>query len=160
MITGIYHIGIQADDPAALATFYRDMLDMELIGGSGPEDQFGASAFLSNRPDAESHHLAIFQDRQYAHTAFKVDSLAALRDHYARVVARGLPIKLSLNHGVSLAFYFDDPAGNLIEVYWPTGRACHQPHGDPIDLTLPEADLLRDVARFPLPVDGRLSLPT
>lgn len=34
-----------------------------------------------------------------------------------------------------------------------------QPHGDPLDLTQPEEALLRDVERFPLPVDGRLSLP-
>jgi catechol-2,3-dioxygenase len=159
MIKGIYHIGIQADDPEQLAHFYRDVLDMEIIGGSDASDQFGASAFLSSRPDEESHHLAIFKERAYAHIAFKVGSLAELRDHYRRVVERGLPIKLSLNHGVSLAFYFDDPAGNMVEVYWPTGRACHQPYGDPIDLALAEEDLLRDVDRFPPPVDGRLSVP-
>src|SRR5262245_31301444 len=159
MIQGVYHIGIQSDDPAELALFYRDVLDMQIIGGSDADDPFGASAFLSNRPDRESHHLAIFKERVFAHTAFKVETLADLRDYYRRVVERGLPIKMALNHGVSLAFYFDDPAGNMIEIYWPTGRACHQPHGDPIDLSRPEEELLRDVERFPLPVDGRLSIP-
>jgi len=159
MVQGIYHIGIHADDPAQLALFYRDVLDMQIIGGSPADDPFGASAFLSNQPDRESHHLAIFQQKQFAHTAFKVASLADLRDYYRRVAARGLPIKMALNHGVSLAFYFDDPAGNMVEVYWPTGRACHQPHGDPIDLALSEEELLRDVERFPLPVEGVLSIP-
>jgi catechol-2,3-dioxygenase len=159
MIQGIYHIGIHADDPAQLALFYRDVLDMQIIGGSPADDPFGVSAFLSNEPDRESHHLAIFQQKQFAHTAFKVASLADLRDYYRRVAARGLPIKMALNHGVSLAFYFDDPAGNMVEVYWPTGRACHQPHGDPIDLSLSEEELLRDVERFPLPVEGVLSIP-
>ena len=159
MVQGIYHIGIQADDPAKLAGFYRDVLDMQIIGGSEAEEPFGATAFLSNRPDRESHHLAIFQNRQFSHTAFKVESLADLRDYYRRVVERGLPIKMALNHGVSLAFYFDDPAGNMVEVYWPTGRACHQPHGDPLDLALSEEELLRDVERFPLPVDGMLYIP-
>lgn len=159
MIQGISHIGIQADDPRRLAEFYRDVLDMQIVGGSDADDPFGASVFLSNQPDRESHHLAIFQQRQYAHTAFKVATLADLRAHYGRVVARGLPVVRALNHGVSLAFYFPDPAGNLVEIYWPTGRACHQPYGDPIDLALPEEDLLREVARFPLPTDGSLSLP-
>ena len=159
MIRGIYHIGIQADDPAELAGFYRDVLDMRIIGGSEAGDDFGASAFLSSRPEAESHHLAIFRRREFAHMAFKVDTLAELRDYYRRVGERGLPIKMAFNHGISLAFYFDDPAGNLIEVYWPTGRACHQPHGDPLDLALSEEELLRDVERFPLPVDGMLSIP-
>jgi catechol-2,3-dioxygenase len=149
MIQGIYHIGIQADDPAQLAAFYRDVLDMQVVGGSEEDSPFGASAFLSSRPEAESHHLAIFRDGQYAHTAFKVDSLAALREMYRRVGERGLPIKLAFNHGVSFAFYFDDPAGNMIEVYWPTGREWRQPHGDPIDLSLPEEELLRETERFP-----------
>ncbi len=149
MVQGIYHIGIQADDPAALAEFYRDVLDMQIIGGSGEDDaDFGVTTFLSNRPDEESHHLAIFRRGEFAHTAFKVASLADLRACFRKVTERGLPIKLAFNHGVSLAFYFDDPAGNMIEVYWPTGRVAHQPHGDPIDLSLPEEELVREVDRF------------
>lgn len=149
MVKGIYHIGIQADDPEQLAEFYRDVLDMQIVGGSEEDSPFGATAFLSNRPDEESHHLAIFRRGEFAHTAFKVGSLAELRECYRRVNERGLPIKHTFNHGVSIAFYFDDPAGNMIEVYWPTGRAWRQPHGDPIDLSLPEAELLRETERFP-----------
>jgi catechol 2,3-dioxygenase len=149
MIKGIYHIGIQADDPAQLAAFYRDVLDMQIVGSSGDDSPFGVTAFLSNRPDEESHHLAIFRNGQFAHTAFKVGSLAELRECYRRVTERGLPIKYTFNHGVSFAFYFDDPAGNMIEVYWPTGRAWRQPHVDPIDLTLSEEELLRETERFP-----------
>ena len=50
---------------------------------------------------------------------------------------------MALNHGVSLAFYFDDPEGNMIEIYWATGLAYGQPYGHPIDLALPEKALLR-----------------
>src|SRR4051794_30620912 len=85
MVQGIYHIGIHADDPAQLALFYRDVLDMQIIGGSPADDPFGVSAFLSNQPDQESHHLAIFQEKQFAHTAFKVGTLADLREFYRRV---------------------------------------------------------------------------
>jgi catechol-2,3-dioxygenase len=34
-------------------------------------------------------------------------------------VGRGIPIKFAFNHWVSFAFYFDDPDGHMIEVYWP-----------------------------------------
>src|SRR5262249_31753976 len=61
---------------------------------------------------------------------------------------RGVPVKLALNHGVSLSFYFDDPEGHLIEVYWPTGVACRPRHGDPIDLTRSEDALRQDVAEL------------
>ena len=74
-----------------------------------------------------------------------VRSLAHLRAVYQRVLDRGVPVKMAFNHGVSLAFYFEDPEGHLIEVYWPTGVAWRQPHGDPIDLTLSEETLQRKV---------------
>ena len=41
-----------------------------------------------------------------------------LRSFHARVVERNIPIKFA-NHHASFAFYFDDPDGNMIEVYWP-----------------------------------------
>jgi hypothetical protein len=55
---------------------------------------------------------------------------------------------MALNHGVSLAFYFDDPEGNMIEIYWATGLAYGQPYGHPIDLALSEDALLRDLEQL------------
>ncbi len=143
--TGIHHVGLHATDPAASATFYRDLLGMEIVGGSAADHPLGATAFLSSRPDEESHEIALFADPRYAHVAFKVASLQELRAVHARVVAKGLPIKLAFNHGVSFAFYFDDPDGNLIEVYWPTGalNAYRQPHVEPLDLALSDEELLQ-----------------
>jgi catechol-2,3-dioxygenase len=71
-----------------------------------------------------------------------------------------VPVKMALNHGVSLSFYFDDPEGHLIEVYWPTGVACRPCHGDPINLTLSEEALRRHLAELgagagtPITADG------
>jgi catechol-2,3-dioxygenase len=145
---GICHVGIGAKDPAALAAFYRDVMGMTVVGGSpAGHEQFGASAFLSSRPDDENHEIAIFADPYFKHTAFKVKTLAELRAFYREIRERGLPIKMQLNHGCSLAFYFDDPEGNMIEVYWPTNVHNWQPYGDPIDLDASEDELRRDVER-------------
>jgi catechol-2,3-dioxygenase len=127
---------------------------MEIVGGSSPEHPIGATAFLSSRPDEESHEIALFANPAFAHVAFKVSSLAELRSVHARVVERNIPIKFAADHGVSLAFYFDDPDGNMIEVYWPTrgqsGTQLHveplQPHMEPLDLLQPEEVLLEKVA--------------
>ena len=95
---------------------------------------------------ARTHHdLAIVANPAYQHTAFKVRSLAHLRAVYQRVLGRGVPVKIAFNHGVSIAFYFEDPEGHLIEVYWPTGVAWPQPYGDPIDLALSEEAIQRKV---------------
>ena len=51
--TGIHHVGLRATNPAASAEFYRDVLGMEIVGGSAPDHPLGATAFLSSRPDEE-----------------------------------------------------------------------------------------------------------
>jgi len=80
---------ITAKDPAASAEF------MQLVGGSGPYYPLGASAFLSSRPDQESHEIALFANRAYAHIAFKVFSLAELRSFHARVLEKQIPIRFA-----------------------------------------------------------------
>jgi catechol-2,3-dioxygenase len=144
--TGIHHVGLRASDPAAAAEFYRDILGMEIVGGSSPDHPIGASAFLSSRPDEESHEIALFANPAFAHIAFKVSSLAELRSIHARVVERNIPLKFAADHGVSLAFYFNDPDGNMIEVYWPTGHLSQrQPHMEPLDLSQPDDVILEKV---------------
>ena len=125
--TGICHVGIQARDPQALAEFYRDVLGMAIVGGSAPDSPLGATALLSIQPGEEDHEIAIFADPRFRHIAFRAASLTALRSYYGNFLERGLPIKQALNHGVSLSFYFDDPAGNMVEVYWATGVPYPQP---------------------------------
>src|SRR5215471_9913946 len=150
--TGIHHVGLRATNPAASAEFYRDVLGMRIVGGSAPDHPIGATAFLSSRPDEESHEIALFANPAFAHVVFKVPSLAELRSFYTRVVERNIPIKFLANHGVSFAFYFDDPDGNMIEVYWPTGELSRslQPQMEPLDLSQPvEAPLEKILAKHP-----------
>lgn len=138
---GLCHVGMHARNPAALAEFYRDVMGMQVVGGSDASHPLGASAFVSSRPREECHEIAIFANPQFAHNAFKVASLAALQRFYQKIVQRGIPIQLQYFHGVSFAFYFPDLEGNMIEVYWPTGLECPQPHVEPIDLSRPEEEL-------------------
>ena len=141
-LIGLCHVGMYAKDPPALAEFYRDVMGMKIVGGSDASHPLGATAFLSSRQDEESHEIAMFCNRELAHHAFRVQSLAALKQFHQRIAARGIPIKYQFLHGVSFAFYFQDPEGNMIEVYWPTGVDQPQPSMEPIDLTRPETELL------------------
>ena len=118
---------------------------MEIVGGGSPGQPSGPAVFLSSRPDEESHEIALFANPSFAHIAFKVSSLAELRWLHARVVERNIKIKLVVNQRVSFAFYFDDPDGNTIEVYWPTGDqgGRRQPHMERLDLSQPDEALLK-----------------
>ena len=138
-VIGVCHVGLSARDPAALAAFYHDVLGLQVVGGSAADTSvFGATAFLSSHPARESHDLALFADPTFQHTAFKVRSLADLRAFHQRVLGRGVPFRMALDHGVSLSFYFEDPEGHVIELYWPTGIDCVPRHGEPIDLSRSE----------------------
>src|SRR5262245_44820272 len=143
-VIGVRHVGLSAQDPAALAEFYRDVLGLQVV----PTDTaaLGATAFLSSHPAEGSLDLALFANPAFQHTAFEVRSLADLRAFHRRTLDRGVPVKIGLNHGVSLSFYVGDPEGHLIAVYWPTGVACRPRHGDAIDLTRSEEVLRQDVA--------------
>ena len=145
-VIGVRHVGLSARDPAALAAFYRDVLGLQVV----PTDTsaLGATAFLSSHPAEGSLDLALFANPAFQHTAFAVRSLADLRAFHQRVIGWGVPVNMALNHGVSLSFYFHDPEGHLLEVYWPTGAACRPLHGDAIDLTRSEEALRRDVAEL------------
>jgi catechol-2,3-dioxygenase len=152
-VIGVRHVGLGARDPAALAAFYRDVLGLAVV----PPDTsaLGATAFLSSQPAGGSVDLAFFANPAVQHTAFEVRSLADLRAFHQRILGRGVPVKMALNHGVSLSFYFVDPEGHLVEVYWPTGVACRPLHGDPIDLTRSEEALRRDVEELAARADPR-----
>jgi catechol-2,3-dioxygenase len=142
-VVGVGHVALNARDPATLAEFYREVLGFQVVPTETSD--LGENVFLSSHPAEVLVDLALFRNPAFQHTAFEVRSLADLRAFHQRVLDRNVPVKLALNHGVSLSFYFDDPEGHLIEVYWPTGIDCLARHGDPIDLTLPEEALRQDV---------------
>jgi catechol-2,3-dioxygenase len=142
-VIGVRHVGFSARDPAALADFYRHVLGLAAV--QTDTDALGANVFLSSQPAEAVVDLVFFANPTYQHTAFEVGSLADLRAFHRRVVNCGVPLKLALNHGVSLSFYFEDPEGHVIEVYWSTGVATVPRHGEPIDLTRSEEALRREV---------------
>jgi catechol-2,3-dioxygenase len=143
--TGVRHVGIHATNPAASEEFYKDVLGMEITAGSAPDHPLGATAFLSRRPD-QAHEIALVANPAHAHVAFKVSSLAEFRSFHARVLEKNIPIKFVFNHRESFAFYFDDPDGNMIEVYWSNGNlSWKQPQVEPLDLSQTDEVLLKNI---------------
>jgi len=132
------HVALAAKDPAALAGFYESFLGLRKVG-EAQTDQSGSMVFLSTQPGGPPD-LQVMSNRQGGHVAFRVDSLAELRELYAEAPRRGASVVMSLDHGPTLSFYVRDPEGNACEVYWETGRRSG---GDnrPIDLTQSEEEL-------------------
>ncbi len=133
------HFALAAKDPNELAGFYERFLGLHRVGKVVTE-RTGAMVFLSTELDGPPE-LQLMSNPAGRHVAFKVDSLAELRELYAEAPKRGARIVMSLDHGPTFSFYVHDPEGNACEVFWETGRRSDGGNR-PIDLTKPEAELL------------------
>ena len=129
------HVALPAHSPRDLAAFYHKLLglDITLEGALPPMGDF---VFLSDRPSGVGQTLTFMTRAEGKHTAWEVESLAALKLWYTEALTRGARIDFALNHRVSLSLYLHDPDGNGIEVFWPTGLAADGLRADPFDLSL------------------------
>ncbi len=133
------HVALAAKDPKELAGFYERFLGLHRVGEAVTE-RTGALVLLSTEVGGPPQ-LQLMANLEGGHVAFKVDSLAELRELYADAPQRGARVVMSFDHGPTFSFYVRDPEGNACEVYWETGRRSGGGNR-PIDLTRPEAELL------------------
>ncbi len=133
------HVALAAKDPKGLAGFYERFLGLEVVGEVVTE-RTGAMVLLSPELGGPAE-LQLMSNPEAGHVAFKVDSLAELRELYADAPRRGARVVMSFDHGSTFSFYVRDPEGNACEVYWETGRRSGGGNR-PIDLAKPEAELL------------------
>jgi catechol 2,3-dioxygenase len=132
--TGMGAVTLKVGDLDRMLAFYRDGVGLDLLA------QDGDSAVLG-RPGRPSLVLRLAPELRHAgeheaglyHTAFlfaeKADLAAAVYS-----VARKHPSSFtgSSDHFVSNAFYFDDPEGNGVELYWDTDRRFWEWDGDSV----------------------------
>ncbi len=105
---------------------------------------------MSASPD-QHHQLVLASGRPPEATfstvmqiSFAVPDIQHLRD-VSRVAAEmGATNVRGLNHGNALSVYMQDPEGNTIEVYVDMPFYIAQPHGDPLDLSKSDDELMRE----------------
>ena len=128
------HVHLRVADLVRAIGFYRDLLGFELQQRSGD-----AAAFLG--ADDYHHHIGLNTWQSFGatppppghtglyHSAFLYPDRAALAVVLRRLIAAGIPIQGSADHGVSEAIYLSDPDGNGVEIYrdrpredWPRAQ--------------------------------------
>lgn len=140
------HFGLYCRDIDAMTAFYRAVFDLvETDRGQGITFPM-TIVFLSARPE-QHHQLALATGRgpdapsTVMQLSFKVQALDELREARRRALAQGARNLRGLNHGNAISIYFHDIEDNLVEVYLDTPWYVTQPHGDPLDLDKPDADI-------------------
>jgi catechol-2,3-dioxygenase len=133
------HVALVARDPDGLADFYAGFLGLTKVAALDTEET-GRLLLMASRPD-DAPEFLLLSNPTARHVAFRVDTLAELRERYAAAGERSTQVLFSFDHGSTLSFYFLDPEGNPCELYWETGR---RPSGGnrPVDLTRSEAEIL------------------
>jgi catechol 2,3-dioxygenase len=111
-------VGLVVRDLERVAGFYRDVIGLTVLDRDEQRARLGVDGItlveLEHRPDAlpdDTRSAGLY------HTAFLMPTRADLA-HWVRHIAREkVSITGASDHGVSEAFYLDDPEGNGVEVY-------------------------------------------
>jgi catechol-2,3-dioxygenase len=129
-LKGIGHVNLRVADQEVSKRFYRDLLGF-VIAEEDPEHggvfmTLGENFHtldLGQHPSPEAAQRPARSQIGLGHIAFQVGSYAALRDAYAHLVKNGVAILRATNHVNQRSFYFSDPDGNTLEIYYELPHA-------------------------------------
>jgi catechol 2,3-dioxygenase len=139
------HVGIFAHDVEKMIAFYQDVVGLTVTDRGLSSSTKSPIIFMSSNP-LQHHQFVIVQGRAKEtpstvnQLSFKVDTLAELREVAAKARSHGSALRQT-SHGNAWSVYFPDPEGNQIEIYLDTPWHVAQPHGDPIDFALSDAEI-------------------
>ncbi len=119
----IAHVVIKVRDLERSKRFYREVLGLDLMGeidrprvaflaaNRNDHHEIGLLEVGAEAPDADPRAVGL------VHIAFRLGSEEQLRDAYRELKERGVPVRFTVDHGVTKSVYFSDPDGNELEVY-------------------------------------------
>jgi catechol 2,3-dioxygenase len=124
--TAMGAVTLNVADLDAMTAYYRDAVGLQQLSADGPRVVLGRAhrpvVVLEHSPDLT--HASPGQAGLF-HTAIVFDTQAALAAAVYSVAQRHPgTFTGSSDHLVSQAFYFDDPEGNGVELYWDRDRSA------------------------------------
>jgi len=144
-------LGLGVRDLDRMTAFYRDVIGLAVIERSDNVARLGAGEVaileLMLKPDAkpdDPHEAGLY------HTAFLMPARADLAQWILHIAQSRVPIAGASDHGVSEAFYLDDPEGNGVEVYSDRPRERWQYEGGMVSMPTVELDI-EDIVREATP---------
>ncbi len=143
------HMGIFVRDRETMVQFYTEVLGL-MVTDQGPGRAPGMHLTFMSADPGEHHQVVLVTGRPedsgfnpINQVSFLVNSLAQLREVHRRALAHGATDLRLVSHGNAWSIYFRDPEGNTLEAYLHTPFHVPQPHGEPLDLSLSDEEILR-----------------
>jgi catechol 2,3-dioxygenase len=141
------HMGIFVRDREKMVKFYTDVLGL-MVTDEGDPGTGTYLTFMSADP-GEHHQVVLVTGRPEDNgfnpinqVSFLINSLAELREVHQRALANGATAMRTVSHGNAWSIYFLDPEGNRLEAYMHTPFYVPQPHGETLDLSLSDDEIL------------------
>jgi catechol 2,3-dioxygenase len=140
------HCGVYARDIDTMVGFYTRTIGL-VVSDRGISSRGGELAFMTAAP-GHHHQFVVVSGRApegvstVNQLSFKVPGLDELKEIHGRVREAGITAIRQTTHGNALSIYFPDPEGNTVEIYMDTPWYVPQPHGAPIDLSLPNDEIM------------------
>ena len=142
-------VGLVARNLDRLTAYYHDLLGLEVIERTSRIVRLGvgdaALIELEHRPEAEPDDP---REAGLYHTAFLMPARTDLARWVLHIARERVPVTGASDHGVSEAFYLDDPEGNGVEVYsdrppetWDWNNGLIKMKTEPLDIQ----DIVRSV---------------
>ena len=140
------HAGIFVHDLDTMVDFYTGKLGFFITDRGSAK---GAEVVFLSRNPTDHHQMALvtgrkstIEERMVQQISFRVESLEALTKLYPIVISVAAVSDIQpVFHGVSFSLYFRDPEGNRLEFFADTDWYVAQPCLQPLDLTLPPAQI-------------------
>ena len=139
------HAGFHVNDINKMINFYVRVFGFTVTDRGGDR-----LAFLCGDPK-DHHQLIMVAGRDtekgckhYSHMAFRVDSMATLREIYAKVSADDEASDIrTTTHGNAWSVYFQDPEGNRAEAFIDTPWYVQQPFLEPYDIEQSDEEIYK-----------------
>ena len=147
-VTSLGHVGLYVRDMERSVAFYRDVLGLK-VSDRSPR---GAVFMTAQDRLAEHHELLLAPGRDddgkvnvLQQVSFRCATVGDVKEFYRVFVENNVPINRCVSHGNTVSIYAQDPDGNSVEVYWPSGVDVPQPFGKPMDLSKSETEIMQQL---------------
>jgi catechol-2,3-dioxygenase len=131
------HVVLKVRDLDRSEAFYTSVLGLAVTGRLP-----GRMVFFAVPGNTDSHDLGLWKVGPAAappsskqvglfHVAWQVEREEDLRAFHDSLVARGIPVRSTMDHGANLSVYFEDPDGNMLEVTYEKPREAWPPGLNP-----------------------------
>lgn len=143
------HLGIFVRNIDVMERFYTSVFGLAVTDRGVGKVFRNSISFLSGNPE-QHHQLVLSAGRAETgpstlfQISFMVSNLTQLRSVKLKAEENGGENMRFLNHGNSWSVYFDDPEENTVEVYMDTPFHTPQPCAEPLNLDLPDEQLLAE----------------